>query len=162
MIQQQQMTCEIFYKCSAMLLTAFIKVRVLSDLTEAYNIPNKGKPVDAQAGIMNRKTKGLFMIALAHQNRSKSTIGTIPTLPPIQIPPIFIQPPKVVKFQQEIAQVDTHITTLPWLVDCCILRVIEIPAHQLDNTSSPTSIIKLNNHAKALSYHLISHLPTFL
>ena len=92
---QEQLTCEMFYKCSAMLLTDFIKVRVLTDLTEAYNILNKDKPVNVQAGIIDRKTKGPFMIALAHQNRSKPIIGIVPTLPPIQIPPIFIQPPKL-------------------------------------------------------------------
>ena len=118
---QEKLTCEMFYKCSSMLLTAFIKVRVLTNLIEAYNIQNKGKPVDVNAGIMDRNTKGPFMIVLAHQNRSKPNIGIVPTLPPIQIPPLFIQPPKVVKFQQEIEQVDTTTTTLPWLVDCCIL-----------------------------------------
>ena len=30
---QEQLTCEMFYKCTAMLLTAFIKVIVLTDLT---------------------------------------------------------------------------------------------------------------------------------
>ena len=83
---QEQLTVDFFYKCSAMLLTAFIKVRALTDLTEAYNIPNKGKPVDVHTEIMDSKTKRPFMIALAHQNRSKPITGIDPTLPPIQYP----------------------------------------------------------------------------
>ena len=125
-------------------------------------MPNKGKPTDVLAGITDRKTKGPFMIALAYQNRAKPIIGTVPILPPIQTPPLFIQPPKVIKFQQNITQVDSTTTTLPWLVDCCVHSVINLPALQLQANYTPASILHLNNHSKHVSYHLISRLPIFL
>mmetsp|Transcript_26269 Transcript_26269/g.30997 ORF Transcript_26269/g.30997 Transcript_26269/m.30997 type:complete len:130 (+) Transcript_26269:125-514(+) len=102
------------------------------------------------------------MIALAYQCRSKPIIGMVPILPRIETPPLFIQPPKVIAFQQSISQVDSTTCTLPWLVDCSQTCVIKITTRELNENYSAESILQLNLHSKALSYHLISRLPYFL
>ena len=43
-----------------------------------------------------------------------------------------------------------------------MIGLIKRPEPVLPDSYSPASITELNNHAKALSYHLISRLPTFL
>ena len=107
---------------------------------------------------MDKKTKGPFMIALAYQCRSKPIIGLVPILPRIETPPLFIQPPNVVTFQQNISQVDSTTCTLPWLIDCSSSRVIKFSTTQLNEAYTTESILQLNLHSKALSYHLISRL----
>ena len=42
------------------LLTAFMKVGKLKDLTEPCVLPNKGCPHDVRAGNVDKKTKGQF------------------------------------------------------------------------------------------------------
>lgn len=122
----------------------------------------KGDPAKLLSGSMYKKTKDHSMIALSYQNRSKPIIGLVPILHPIQTPPLSSKPQKVVKFQHNISQVDSTTTTLPWLVDCCCFQVNENTAIQSYEKYTPESILHLNNHVKALSYHLISFLPSFL
>ena len=49
------------------------------------------------------------MIALAHNLRALPIIGAEPELQELEIPPLFIQPPKVIKFTQDTSKVN-HIT----------------------------------------------------
>ena len=82
-------------------------------------MPSKGKPAHIRAGMTDKKTKGPLMLALAYQFRNHPIIGTVPVVPTITTPPLFIQPPKSVSFQNEISKVD-HITiTKQWLFDWC-------------------------------------------
>ena len=83
----QEITIEMFHKCSALLLCAFIKVRLLNNLLDTYMMPLKGKPGLVRSGLTDKNTKGPFMIALAYQARLKPIVGTVPTLPPIETPP---------------------------------------------------------------------------
>ena len=53
-------TIDILYKCSAYLLTTFMKVRTLKDLTEPYILPNKGNPNDVRAGNVDKKQKDRY------------------------------------------------------------------------------------------------------
>lgn len=87
---QEKLTYEVSHKCSAMLLNAFIRVRILKNLTDTYNMPNKGGPAKVLPGLIYKKVKGPFMIALAYQNRSKPIIGMVHILQPIQTPPMCI------------------------------------------------------------------------
>ena len=80
------------HKCSASLLTAFIKVRMKKDLTENYVMPNKGNPALIRAGVTDQKTKGPLLIALGYQYIHQPIIGTIPVQPEIVTPPLFILP----------------------------------------------------------------------
>ena len=77
---QDKLTHEIIHKCSAMLLNVFIKVRILKYLIEAYIMPKKGDPDKVLSGLVDKKTKGSFMIALSYYCRSKPIIGVVPIL----------------------------------------------------------------------------------
>ena len=59
-------------------------------------MPNRGKAVDAIASIMDRKTKGPFIIALAYQYICLPIISIIPILPSIEPALLFIQQPKLI------------------------------------------------------------------
>ena len=120
----QKLSYDTFYKCTASYLNAFIRVRLLSDLTDMYLMPNKGKPNDIMAGLLDKKTQGSYMIALAYMNRCKPVIDLVPVLTPIQKTSLFIRPPKVIKFQRDVCLVDTKDTALPWLVDYCLYNLI--------------------------------------
>ena len=56
-------------KCTASLLTAFIKVRIFKNLTVNYVMTNKGRLIQIRAGVTDQKTKGPLMIALAYQQK---------------------------------------------------------------------------------------------
>ena len=60
----ENLNIDTLHKCSASLLTASIKVRVLKDLTENYVMPNKRKPIHIREGVTDKKTKGPLMLAL--------------------------------------------------------------------------------------------------
>ena len=92
----QEITIDMFAKCSASMLGAFIKVRQLKNLLDSYMLPNKGKPSQVRAGVTDAKTKGPLMIALAYQIRLQQITGVVPNLPPIKQAPLFILPPTVI------------------------------------------------------------------
>lgn len=67
---------------------------------------NKGTPEEIIPGITDHKTKEPLMIALAYQNQTLTLIGTISALPTIITPPLFILPPKIAVFQNNISKVN--------------------------------------------------------
>ena len=82
----EKLNIDLLHKCSASLLLAFIKVRVLKDLTENYVMLNKEKPIHIRAGMTDKKTRGHLMLAPAYQFRNHPIIGTVPVLPTITTP----------------------------------------------------------------------------
>lgn len=56
----QEITIEMFYKCSASMLSAFIKVRVLKNLLDTYMIPNKGKSGQVCAGDSDKNKGSIY------------------------------------------------------------------------------------------------------
>ena len=137
---------------------------MLKDLTENYVMPNKGNPALIRAGVTDQKTKGPLMLALAYQYKNQPIIGTIPVQPEIVTPPLFILPPKIVCYQNDIAKVNHTNITKQWMVECCLcIPSIPISEQQINHQyPSPESMHELNQHSKALSFHLISRLPHFL
>ena len=48
-------TIDILYKCSVSLLSSFIKVRTLKDITEKVILLIKGKVEDVRSGVVDKK-----------------------------------------------------------------------------------------------------------
>jgi len=141
-----------------------MKVRTLKDLTEPYVLPNKGYPNDVRAGNVDKKTKGPLLIELAYNCRALPIIGTVPVLPEIEIAPLLILPPKVIQFKQDISKVDDLKITLE-LINMISIVIISIKKSREQITaqfSTQEHISALDQHAKSMSYHLISRLPQFL
>ena len=86
-------------------------------------MPNKGNPVLIRAGVTDQKTKGPLLIALAYQYKNQPIIGTIPVQPEIVTPPLFILPPKIVCYQNDIAKVNHTNITKQWMVECCLVCI---------------------------------------
>ena len=51
------------------------------------------------AGEVDKKTNGPYLIQLAYDTKSLSIIGEVPTLAPYEIPTMFINPPTVILFE---------------------------------------------------------------
>ena len=66
-------------KASAAILGAFIKIRLVQDLTDRCIIATrKGNPSDVRKGDVDKKTQGPLMLEQAHQLRLTIPIGTVP------------------------------------------------------------------------------------
>lgn len=128
-------------------------------------MPNKGK-TNRRTYMNNRqKYKSPFMTALIYHYRIPPIIVTVPLLPPVKKPPLFILPSKVVLFQKNISNLNHTNDTKLWKVDYCqcILSILNPQKTRTQQyTTLPKSITGLDHHAKSLSFHLIAHHPHFL
>ena len=101
---------------------------------------------------------------MAYNYRALPIIGTVPELIVEEIPPLFIQPPKVIQFQKEICKVN-DVTVKLCFIQSIAINITSIKKTRLqilEAYSTPAQISELDNHSKSLSFHLLSRLPSFL
>lgn len=104
------------YTHSTLLLSAFVKVGILENLIDALVLPNKGTSQGIWSEIIDRKTRGPFIIGFAYNYRAEPIIGTVPESPEINTPPLFIQHPKVIKFQHNVSKRNDATITFNWII----------------------------------------------
>ena len=106
-----------FFRCNVSMLSAFYKVRMLHNLTDKLVLPKKGTIDEAVAGIIDKKSNGLLLLSLAFNIRRLPKIGTVPILPPMVIPEMFIKPPMVVTFESSCISAPKESIDVDWMLE---------------------------------------------
>ena len=111
----QDIPIQIFEHPNATLLSAFIKIRELSDLTKSLYIPNKGTLQEVLNGHKDKKG-GPLLIEYAFDTRGKDKIGLIPDADPnvTSTPDILHPPPTVRRFVDLNLNVETESIVYEW------------------------------------------------
>ena len=106
------MPIHLFEHPNASLLSAFIKIRELSDLTKSLYMPNKGTLQEVLDGHKDKKG-GPLLIEYAFDTRGKDKIGKIPESDPsVTTTPDILQPPPAIR-----RFVDLHLDTENGYID---------------------------------------------
>ena len=150
-------TLEMFEKIKAPLLSAFYKCRVLHDLKVKIPIPAKGNCKKINDGVLDKKTKGPFLIKLCHDIRNLHTIYETPEMPEKVTADMDIIPPYVVHFSTGQINTNTDDINNDW---------IQKVTSTLVNIDGRLRVERCNEslvtYSKELSVKLLSRIHLFL
>ena len=121
-------TIQMFATQFSPLLSSFYKCRVMTDLTKKKVLPNKGNMEKIDAGEVDKKTNGPYLIKLAYDTRTLPIIGEVPTLAPTVIPTMYIKPPTVIHFESNTKTCTVEQINLQWLdqIPICISSLSDL------------------------------------
>ena len=160
----QDIPIQIFEHPNATLLSAFIKIRELSDLTKSLYIPNKGTLQEVLNGHKDKKG-GPLLIEYAFDTRGKDKIGLIPDADPnvTSTPDILHPPPTVRRFVDLNLNVETESIVYEWCHSA--KNIIQCLVSQSNNHSKSRiqdHMDKFNSHVDELVKKIIVRLKKYV
>lgn len=115
-------------------------------LANILTLPNKVKPKDVQSGNVDWKTKGHFMIAMTHNYRALSIIGTVPWLQIIETPLLCTHPTNV---KQDIGKINDVMIILDVMINTSLhVTSIKNKASNIRTIFIVLQLSELSNHAR--------------